>query len=631
MTAVIGVQGTVVLVDVDGRLTAVADGLRQGGIEDVETVPTVDAIDTVDGDIACVLVPDATADGARNRIDSIELLQDVRQEWPDIPIGVYVLGAERDPVLRLLRGGADTVIGVPPERSALLARRIQHLAGDGETESLRQQYVSLLDNYPTAVYLKDCAGRIVNITDYAFTGYDDRGLGRDDVVGLTDYELFDEGLADSLFEEEQEVLAREEPIGGKIEHYVEDGEDRWVSTTKYPRYSEDGELLGLVGDVHDVTDIKRQERMMARLHEASRRLVRTESKADVAEIAVDIAADMAVLPRARVDLYDDETASLRTVAAVEDESVRWDDDAFQRAATTGLAQYRTPTGEFVAVEHDDHDHEMLELPEGVEAVSGLRIPLGDHGVLGLDTDAETIDDDRTLDAFTVELAHVLAANVEAALDRAEQQRQLAEQNERLEEFALLGSHELRNRLQIALGSAERARAQEDISAVDDVVETLGRMNRLVTQLLTLARTGAVSQATQSMALSGTAKTVWSGIDSGDATLDIDSDGIVTANRDGLLEVFEMLFRTAVDGGGSEYIRIETTDDGFVVADNGSAIDTDQHDGLFDPTYTAVDGGSGDSIYLVSVIADAHDWTVSVQRDGAETQFVFSNVDIDPVE
>ena len=612
------VPGTVAVVDPDGRLGDVVDALTRGGIADVRTLDSVAAIADCPS-VACVLVPDAPAsdeggpDGERLLADALERT--------DAPVGVYAAGADRDRVVELLVAGAGTVICVPPERDGLLANRVRHLAGVMEGESVEDRYASLLDHYPGAIYGKVRDGRFLDATAYAHDGYRDLEMNRRMAVGLTDFELFDAEAAAAFFEEEQALMARGERIENRIDRVHIDGEERFTSTTKVPRYDADGDPVGVVGDVRDVTPIKRRERMMATLHDASRRLVRATDRETVGETAVEIATEFDVLPQARIDLFDRESGELREVAASDDGWPEWHRDVGASIAETGTSHYRTATGEVVAVAADRHDHDALSLPDGVDSVSGLPIPLGDHGVFTLDAGEES------LSPFTVELAHVLASNVEAALDRAEQQARLEAQADRLEEFALLGSHELRNRLQVALGTAERARAQDDIEAVDDVVETLGRMNRLVTQLLTLARTGTVSNATSNVALSGLAEEAWATVDGGAATLTVADDGIVTADRDGLLEVFETLFRTAVDGGASETVTVGTTDDGFYVADDGEAIPEDQYATLLEPTHSDVEVSEGDSVYLVAVIADAHGWTVDVDGDGGGTRFVFGNVDL----
>jgi PAS domain S-box-containing protein len=602
----------VVVVDPDGRLAPVAQALRQGGIEHVRTVSAVDGLE--DEECDCVLVPDDSS----GDLDGLEYVRVIRDRLGDIPVGIYAFEGEIGHTVALIKGGADTVVAVPPEWPAVLAKRIRHLAGVTGTESLERQFESFLNHYHERVFFKDCEGQFVNATQPdSFAGFD---IDIEQIIGLTDYALYRRDLADELFREEQELLAREERLDEKIEHYVENGEDRWVSTTKIPRYDTEGELLGLVGNVRDVTGIKRQERMMATLHEASRRLVRAETREEIASEAIDIAAAMELLPDARIDFF--EAGALRSVARTNGD-IEWDEQSFQRTAARGVTQYHTGSNEVVTV--TDHDHRDLELPDGVESVRGLRMPLGEHGVFGVESSGES------LDPFTVELAHVLASNTEAALDRATQERQLNEQAERLEEFAALSSHELRNRLQIALGTAERARAQQDVDAIDDVIETLGRMSRLVSQLLTLARTGSATRGSESIALSGISEVAWKAVDDETATLTVESDGIVTADRDGLLEVLEMVFRTVIEGGGSSEVRVGTLPDGFYVEDDDTGITPEQRADLLEPTHSDLNETTGDSVYLVATIAEAHNWDVSVAEKDGKTRFSFRNVEIAHVE
>ena len=610
------IPGAVVLVDPDGRLEPIAKALA-AEISDVRTVERADAIESLADPIACVLVAHDPRAGEKH-IDGIEAMATVRDCLSDVPVGVYALDQRRETVTGLCAAGADTVIRVPPERQSLLVDRIRHLADVVENESLGTQFQSFLDHYPNQVYFKDRNSRFVNATQNETVGA--TGLDRKQVIGLTDYDIYKRSLADELFEEEQRLLETEEPIKEKIEHFTEDGEDRWISTTKVPRYDEDGQLLGLVGNVRDITSIKQQERAMATLHDVSRRLVRAESRQEVGETAVEIATEIEQLPKARIDLFDPEDGGLRTVA--ETDGVDWDEQSFRHTAATRTPRYRADAGEFVSVEVDEHEHRELELPDDIDAVCGLRLPLGEHGVLGVDSGGET------LDPFTVELAHVLASNVEAALDRAQQERRLSAQSERLEEFAALSSHELRNRLQIALGTAERAHAEDDLGAIEEVIETLSRMDRLVSQLLTLARTGSVTRSTESIALSGIAERAWDVAGRGGMSLVIEDDAVVTADRDALLEVFEMLFRTIVDAAESNHVRVETLPDGFFLEDDGSVVDPAD---LFEPTHS--DGGpAGDSIYLVSAIADAHGWDIEIEpSESGGTRFAFRGVDIAHVE
>lgn len=47
--------------------------------------------------------------------------------------------------------------------------------------------------------------------------------------------------------------------------------------------------------------------------------------------------------------------------------------------------------------------------------------------------------------------------------------------------------------------------------------------------------------------------------------------------------------------------------------------------LFEPVHTASDRATDSSLYLVSVLAQAHDWSVTVETDETGTRFVFEGV------
>ena len=73
--------------------------------------------------------------------------------------------------------------------------------------------------------------------------------------------------------------------------------------------------------------------------------------------------------------------------------------------------------------------------------------------------------------------------------QVERQAELERQNERLEEFASVVSHDLRNPLSVAHAYAQTALDEDDVSFVAQTVESLDRMNELIDDLLALAREG----------------------------------------------------------------------------------------------------------------------------------------------
>lgn len=74
-------------------------------------------------------------------------------------------------------------------------------------------------------------------------------------------------------------------------------------------------------------------------------------------------------------------------------------------------------------------------------------------------------------------------------ERKQTEQKLVRQNERLEQFVSVVSHDLRNPLSIAEGQLELARGECDSEHLDAVANAHGRMDSFIDDLLTLAREG----------------------------------------------------------------------------------------------------------------------------------------------
>jgi PAS domain S-box-containing protein len=603
---------TVLVVDRDRRLTPVAEALRSAGVGTVATVTDVGAAERAveSRAVDALIVADAPGTETADPIDGPAQVREVRTIIGEVTTLVYVLSNGHRPLVECFEAGADDVCRAPTERAELIARKVQHAAGvGGDFEDDATKFRSLMDSHPLDIFLKDEEGRFVSSTARSDIFED---LDREWVTNLTDYELLEPPFADTLYEEEQEILEREEAMVDKVEHYVDEtGADRWISTTKAPRYDADGNLLGIVGSTLDVTEVKRQERLMAALHEASRRLTRAERPVDIARTTVDIAAEIGSLPRVQVALSErgelQPISGGREVRASKLSTPPFEThERWYRRAMKGDSLYVTRPGGSAPDLDDDvtvyRDDDVVE--------SGLFVPLGEHGVVGFT--------DTRLDAFTVELSHVLAANLRAALDRASRERRLAETNERLREFALLGSHELRNRLQSAYGQLAQLDAETDSRRVQSLRRTVEGFDRIVTQLVTLARTGSVVETTQVVETGAIARTAWEQVDSAEATLLMADSNRIAADREALVELFGHLFRNAVEHAGPAVtvtVGALPDGDGFFVADDGPGIPPERLDAVFEFDYDDAARRSGYGLYIVSTIADAHGWSVEAARDG----------------
>ena len=209
-------------------------------------------------------------------------------------------------------------------------------------------------------------------------------------------------------------------------------------------------------------------------------------------------------------------------------------------------------------------------------------------------------------------------------ERKERERALRRQNERLDEFASVVSHDLRNPLSVAEGYLELTRETGDMEHLATVSDAVERMRELVDGLLRLAREGRVVGDIGSVDVSVAARAAWGSVDTGDATLAVDDDLLVEADEDRLRELFENLFRNSIEhGGGTPAVRVEATPGGFAVADDGPGISEECRETIFDVGVSTVEDGTGFGLAIVRRIAEAHGWSVTVTDDengGARFEF-----------
>lgn len=215
-------------------------------------------------------------------------------------------------------------------------------------------------------------------------------------------------------------------------------------------------------------------------------------------------------------------------------------------------------------------------------------------------------------------------------ERRRRKRELERKNERLEEFASLVSHDLRNPIQVLDGrlshleeSAVDDGALADGESLAEQVEpmrrSVDRMSDLVEDMLTLAREGTAVEETEVVDLAAVAEEAWTTTDAPAATLVVDGDIALAADPSRLRQLFENCFRNAVDHGPSDVtVRVGDLPDrtGFYIADDGPGIPEPERDEVFELGHTTSDDGTGLGLGIVSEIAEAHGWTISVTESDA---------------
>jgi len=203
-------------------------------------------------------------------------------------------------------------------------------------------------------------------------------------------------------------------------------------------------------------------------------------------------------------------------------------------------------------------------------------------------------------------------------DRVERERQLRQQNERLEEFASVISHDLRNPLNVAQGRATLLAEQAESDHLDPLLQALDRMEAIVEDTLTLARHGDRISETESISLTDLVGNCWGTVDTDDATIEIVDETTFQGDPDRLRHVFENLFRNAVEHGGSDVtVRVGCHDEkGIYVEDDGPGIPVEKREEVLEPGHSSASGGTGFGLTIVKRIVEAHGRELSV-TDGAD--------------
>ncbi|MGQ3412575.1 bacterio-opsin activator domain-containing protein [Natrinema sp. LN54] len=185
---------------------------------------------------------------------------------------------------------------------------------------------------------------------------------------------------------------------------------------------------------------RRYERTLTTLHETTRDLMRAETKDEIYRSAVETAGEILDVTVAAAYAFEPTAGSLEHAASTGRSSELDDpEQTFERGE--GLVWAAFSEGEsayYEDVTREDGAGASTPLEDGIEPAetvsrSELIVPLGTHGVLV--AGREEVDG---FDETMIELLHILAANTEAALDRAEREqllrdhdRTLTRQNEEL--------------------------------------------------------------------------------------------------------------------------------------------------------------------------------------------------------
>jgi len=124
---------------------------------------------------------------------------------------------------------------------------------------------TVIDNIPDFIFAKDTELQMTlnNVAHAAALGQ----LRPEDLLGKTDFDFFEEEQARQYYQADRLAIETGQ-ITTEEETYIDPtGEMRWLVTTRAPLRDVEGDIIGVVGISHDVTESKRSQEELRRAHD----------------------------------------------------------------------------------------------------------------------------------------------------------------------------------------------------------------------------------------------------------------------------------------------------------------------------------------------------------------------------
>ncbi len=548
--------------------------------------------------------------------DGVALLRAIRDSRPTLPFLLFTDdGDERVASDAISAGVTDYLTKTPlAEQTAVLRQRIAAAVSERHAET------RILDRMTDAFFALN--------EDWEFTYLNDRGrqviadaaeiaTEDDDLLGRDIWEAIPSAVGTEFHEQYHRAMREQEAVS--FEAYY-DPLGTWFEVNAYPSAS------GLSVYFRDVTERREHERELGQREETLRETYRVVSRKDLdleakVERLLDIGrealgTDIAALSRIEGDTYVFEIVRDPTGETEAGDTVPLAATNCERA----VVEEETLVLADIASDAPDLTERAGFTEMGITCYLGTPVVV-DGEVYGTFCFYDTEPREPFTD-WEVTLVELMGNWVSYERERERHREELTRERNRLEDFANVVSHDLRNPLNVAFGRLELIAAEYDgdTEHVAAARRALERMDELIEDVLALARGGDRVVDASAVALDDVVTAAWDTVESGDATLAlVDEDARLTGDATRLQQLLENLFRNALEHGGeSVTVRVGALPNGrgFFVEDDGPGLSEDDREQVFERGYTTSDDGTGFGLAIVKQIAEAHGGDVAVTESEA---------------
>ncbi|RLN01761.1 ATP-binding protein [Haloarcula sp. Atlit-7R] len=628
-----GVDGTagqvrVLYVDEDcDDITAVKETLTGSADEFTVTVceTATDALSALeDASYDCVVSEYRLP--ARN---GIELLGAVRDRSFDLPFLLFTDDGDESVASEAISAGVTDYVTKTPlsEQTELLRQRITAAVARSREES------DILDRMTDAFFAVD--------ENWEFTYANERGRriieramkgdgATTDLLGRNIWEVIPSLEGTEFSKRYREAMSNQEPTS--FEAYFEPLQT-WFEVSVYPSPT------GISVYFRDITERQKHEEKLRGRERTLREIYAVISRKDMDfeakvkrlfEIGQHVlGTETAALSRIDGDRYVFEIVTDRTGTTEAGDTVPLEATNCERA----VIEEQTLVLADIAEDRPDLAERAGYTEMGISCYLGTPV-IVDGSVFGTFCFYGT-DPRDSFSEWEVTLVELMGNWVSYEQERERREQELTRERNRLEDFASVVSHDLRNPLSVAFGRLTLVEEEYDGNPehIESLHRSLERMDELIDDVLALARGGHKVIDANETSLDDIITAAWDTVESSDATLErIEMDAEITGDQTRLQQLFENLFRNSVEHSDDPVtVRVGTLSGGrgFYVADDGPGIPEDEREQVFERGYTTSDDGTGFGLAIVSEIVDAHGGRITVaESDGGGVRFDVTGVQVD---
>lgn len=130
----------------------------------------------------------------------------------------------------------------------------------------RNRLRALIDALPDQIYMKDRDSRFTLLNTACQTHMPPRAQGKS-IIGLTDFDIYGEDQAERWFQEEQRLFESGQAMLNREEQWYDANNGRRMTllVSKIPLYDSEGNIDGLLGINHNITDLRQAEDDLAHI------------------------------------------------------------------------------------------------------------------------------------------------------------------------------------------------------------------------------------------------------------------------------------------------------------------------------------------------------------------------------